>query len=58
MPMTSHPCCTPFYKTVDCIVLTKIELQVGAESFHVIRPNLLEIRARTDPDLVIFHAFQ
>ena len=33
----------------------------GDESFHVIRPNLLEVRARTDPDLsglVIFYVFQ
>ena len=31
------------------------------ESFRVIRPNLLEVRARTDPDLpglVIFYVFQ
>ena len=31
------------------------------ESFHVKRSNLVEVRARTDPDLpsfVIFHVFQ
>ena len=41
--------------TRECMYICKIwhdwSIVHFIESFHVIRPNLLEVRARTDPDL-------
>ncbi len=37
--------------------MTKMVTLSVYESFHVIRPNLLKVRARTDPDLPILVIF-
>ena len=39
----------------------RLGLKFNLESFHVIRPNLVKVRARTNPDLlsmVLFYGFQ
>ncbi len=48
-----------FYSVMECNALVKLPdftedyeyIDQFNESFHVIRPNLLNIRAQTDPDL-------
>ncbi len=47
-----------FYKKETSDHFSEIPATPLKESFRVIRPNLLEVRARTDPDLpgmVIFY---
>ncbi len=52
---------TPLYGKFEKMGCSKKHHAYNNESFQLIRPNLREIRSRTDPDLaslLIFYLFQ